>query len=160
LPLKEDKMETRKIYKRTRTDSGFTLVELLLVIIILGILGGIAVPMFLGQRTKAMQSEARANLESLRLLEEQFFAENGRYAPWPNKANPNSVGTTNYTESSTDVLTDLPGFRPGDASDLNFDYSLVSLVNGTEFTATAVGKAGTPVEGTTFSIDQDNVRNF
>jgi prepilin-type N-terminal cleavage/methylation domain-containing protein len=153
-------MKTRRIDKGTRTDSGFTLVELLLVIIILGILGGIAVPMFLGQRAKAMQSEARANLESLRLLEEQFFAENGRYAPWPTKADPNSVGTVSYTESSTTLRGDLPGFRPGDASELNFNYSLVSLVNGTEFTATAVGKTGTPVEGTTFSIDQDNNRNF
>lgn len=153
-------MKTRRIYKGTRTDSGFTLVELLLVLIILGILGGIAVPMYLGQRTKAMHSEAKANLESLRLLEEQFFAENGRYAPWPTKADPNSVGTVSYTESSTTVLGDLPGFRPGDATDLNFDYSLVSLVNGTQFTATAVGKANTSVGGTTFSIDQDNNRNF
>jgi prepilin-type N-terminal cleavage/methylation domain-containing protein len=153
-------MKTLNVNKGKRTDSGFTLVELLLVIVILGILGGIAVPMFLGQRTKAMQSEARANLESLRLLEEQFYAENGRYAPWPNKANPNSVGTVTYNESTTDVQNDMPGFRPGDALDLNFDYTVVSLVNGTEFTATAVGKANSTVEGTTFSINQDNERNF
>lgn len=153
-------MKTPYIHRGKRADSGFTLVELLLVIVILGILGGIAVPLFLGQRTKAMHSEARANLESLRLLEEQFYAENGRYAPWPNKANPNSVGTVTYDESTTDVQDDMPGFRPGDAPDLNFDYSVVSVVNGTGFTATAVGKADTAVAGTTFSINQDNERNF
>ena len=50
--------------------AGFTLVELLIVIAIIGILGGIAIPLFLGERSKAMHTEAKANLESLRLLEE------------------------------------------------------------------------------------------
>ena len=75
---------------------GFTLIELLVVIAIIGLLAGVSIPIFLGQRTKAIISEARSNLTLLFTLEEQYYAEHGRYAPWPNKSNPLSVGNVVY----------------------------------------------------------------
>ena len=134
--------------------TGFSLVELLLVIAIIGIIAGIAVPLFLGERTKAMQAEARSNLETLRLLEEQYFAENGCYYR-------NNAGTcTNTTITGiADIQDFLPGFRPGHPDSLNFGYEIVTAgaPAASLFTATADGISGTPVDGVTFSLNQSNI---
>src|SRR5690242_13485510 len=48
-----------RIRRRLSDESGFTLVELLVVIVIIGILAAIGIPAFLNQRTKAQDSEAK-----------------------------------------------------------------------------------------------------
>ncbi|GBD97258.1 MAG TPA: prepilin-type N-terminal cleavage/methylation domain-containing protein [Nitrospirae bacterium] len=132
-------------------DRGFTLSELLITMAILSLLAGIAVPIYLGQRSKAAHSEAKANLEAIRLFEEQRFAENGSYGA-------NST-TYLFTEAVSSLQSLLPGFRPGNAANLNFDYQLVVGGTGTTFTATATGKSSSVVDGATFSIDNNNNRS-
>lgn len=131
---------------------GFTLVELLLVIAILGILAGVAVPLFLGERTKAARTEATSNLQALRLLEEQYFAENACYYR-------SSGSCANATITGIPSIQDfLPGFKPGNEASLNFSYQLVISGNpsASAFTAIATGKAGTVVSGRKFCLNQDN----
>jgi len=60
---------------------GFTLIELLITVAIIGILAAIGIPAYIGQQRNAARTEAYTNLQNLALLESQFFAERGRYAP-------------------------------------------------------------------------------
>ena len=66
---------------RTRLDasSGFTMIELLVVIIIIGILLAIAVPSYLGFRARAEKSAAQSNLRAALPAVETYYADNGAY---------------------------------------------------------------------------------
>jgi type IV pilus assembly protein PilA len=61
------------------TEGGFTLIELLVVIIILGILLAIAVPSYIGFKSKAEKSAAAANVRAAVPAVEAFYADNGTY---------------------------------------------------------------------------------
>src|SRR3954449_6408743 len=51
-------------------EGGFTLIELLVVIIIIGILAAIAIPVFLNQRKKGWDSQAKSDLRNAATAEE------------------------------------------------------------------------------------------
>jgi type IV pilus assembly protein PilA len=61
--------------QRIRNRKGFTLVELMIVVAIIGILAAIAIPNFLNFRLKAKTSEAKSNLGAVRSTEVAYFAE-------------------------------------------------------------------------------------
>ena len=61
--------------QRIRNRKGFTLVELMIVVAIIGILAAIAIPNFLQFRLKAKTSEAKSNLGAIRSTEVAYFAE-------------------------------------------------------------------------------------
>ena len=61
-------------------ESGFTLIELLVVIIIIGILAAIAIPVFLNQRKKGYDAQAKSDLRNLATLEETYLTDNQVYA--------------------------------------------------------------------------------
>jgi len=58
---------------------GFTLIELMVVVAIIGLLAAIAIPNFLKYQLKSRQSEARTNLSAIRTSEVAFNAEHGCY---------------------------------------------------------------------------------
>ncbi|MBT7093621.1 MAG: prepilin-type N-terminal cleavage/methylation domain-containing protein, partial [Bacteroidetes bacterium] len=60
-----------------KRNSGFSLVELMIVIVIIGVLAAVAVPIYSNNVMKAKMSEADAALGSIRTQLRVYYGENG-----------------------------------------------------------------------------------
>ena len=58
-----------------KNDEGFSLVELMIVVAIIGVLAALAVPKFQTFQAKAKQSEAKSNLAHIYTLEQSYFGD-------------------------------------------------------------------------------------
>jgi prepilin-type N-terminal cleavage/methylation domain-containing protein len=124
--------------RRTRLyrESGFTLIEILVVILIIGILAAIALPVFLSQRSSAHDADAKSNARSLASQVELCFA-------------PEEDFRKCQTESDIGDNLGLP-YGPGDGQ--------VQVAAASESTYTITARAAKPDENGvvhTFSINRD-----
>jgi len=69
-----------KLLQHQPNQRGFTLIELMIVVAIIGILAAIAIPNFLKYQAKSRQSEARTNLGGVFVAQTSFYGEQGRYS--------------------------------------------------------------------------------
>jgi type IV pilus assembly protein PilA len=60
-------------------DKGFTLIELMIVVAIIGILAAIAIPNFLRYQAQSRQAEAKTNLGGIFVAETSFFGEQSSF---------------------------------------------------------------------------------
>ncbi|MGM0393777.1 MAG: type IV pilin protein [Thermodesulfobacteriota bacterium] len=87
--------------KMLKNKKGFTLIELMIVVAIIGILAAIAIPNFMNYQCKARQSEAKTNLGAIRVAQEAYLAENNTYASDIDSLGWETKGETEYTYSIT-----------------------------------------------------------
>ncbi len=65
-----------------RNRQGFTLIELMVVIAILGVLASIAIPNMMKCQLQTRASEGRLNLSAIRTAQKAYFSETGFFQPW------------------------------------------------------------------------------
>ena len=65
-----------------KNQKGFTLVELMIVVAIIGILAAIAIPQFAAYRQRAFNSASQSDLRNFKTAMETDFADNQQYQTW------------------------------------------------------------------------------
>jgi len=68
------------MFSRIHNRKGFTLIELMIVVVIIGILAALAIPRFMQATTKSKQSEAKQILKQIYTMQRAYRQENGLYA--------------------------------------------------------------------------------
>ena len=62
-----------------RREEGFTLIELMIVVVVIGILAAIAIPNFISMQTRAREAGVKANMHSFQLAAEDYGVLNGGF---------------------------------------------------------------------------------
>jgi type II secretion system protein G len=91
-----------------RKQSGFTIVELLIVIVVIGILAALVITTFTGIQQKARDTERQTDIKAIYGQVEAYYAQNGKY---PTLANVNDATwrTTNMKGLDGEALKDPKG---------------------------------------------------
>ena len=118
----------------SRRAAGFTLIELMITVAIIGILAAIAVPAYSDYITRGKIPEATSALASMRINLEQFYQDNRSYA--------SAAG----------------GCGVANPSSQNFTYACALGATDQSYAVTATGVANRGMDGFVYTIDQAGAR--
>jgi type IV pilus assembly protein PilA len=128
---------------RSNAEAGFTLVELMIVVGIVGLLSAIAIPNFLSYQARSRRSEAYVNLAAVARLQSAYHAERGEFfesGAWPNFGGDLSARKMEWDAASEAAFAEL-GWRPEGA--VFYAYDSITEDPSCDctvcFTATAYG---------------------
>ena len=119
---------------------GYTILELMISIAIIGIIASIAIPIFSRYQANAKSSEAQTNLGSLRVAQEAYFTEHDRYR----SAAAEPVLIPGMTQ--VDFNSAAPGFAAlgwTPEGRVYFSYAIATSADGTGYTS----DAGADIDG-------------
>jgi prepilin-type N-terminal cleavage/methylation domain-containing protein len=128
-----------------RGQKGFTLIELMIVVVIIGVLAALAIPRFMRATTKSKQSEAKQILKQIYTMQQTYRQAHDEY--WQ---------TANIAGSATGTAFAELGVEIGPTA--RYSYSMTSADAKVDFLATAtVAAPGLDDDAApdTWTIDQD-----
>lgn len=79
--------------KLTRKQQGFTIVELLIVIVVIGILAALVITTYTGIQAKARNSKRQTDVQSVQTQVEAYFAQNGHYPSYADLSSTSWLST-------------------------------------------------------------------
>ncbi len=86
---------------------GFTLIELMIVIAIIGILAAIAIPQFSAYRERGYQASMKADANSIRIAEEAYYVDKNIYTS--SATDLTNFGFKNYSDGNSGTITVTAG---------------------------------------------------
>ena len=135
-------------------ESGFTLIELMVTVVIIAILAAIAMPMYSNYITKAKARSAQSDLLALSVVMESLYQRNLRYKTAPDPSDSTKSLASYTTTKTEDTLTYANGWKP--SSD-TFDYT-IEEVTATSYKLKAKGKDRNA--NCDLTLDNKNERKF
>ncbi len=131
------------MYEKTQRRQGFTLLEVMIVVAIIGILSSTAIAMFSLQQQRAKRTEAMTNLEAIGKMERGFFGENGSYPSALPVPDPMIPGVKTNWDAPSSAAFGMLGFQAEGSVwyvyDVNSSAGLCTCPSNACFTAAAYG---------------------